>query len=156
MAAVRSISLALAMSLLAVGCSSQISDQTSTTGTSPTSTTSSAPSTTIGDTSTTSTPPTTSTTLETTTTLGNDVIEIEVANGGVVGGPKTVQVPLGSVVAIRVLSDSADHVHVHGYDIFFNVSPGLVAEIELTANVPGIFEVELEDSHLLLLELEVS
>lgn len=78
------------------------------------------------------------------------------SDGEVLGGARTVQIALGSVVHIRVSSNTADHVHVHGYDVFFDVAAGSVAEIELMADIPGIFEVELEDAHLLLLELEVS
>ena len=92
----------------------------------------------------------------TTSTTGLPVIELEVVGGAVVGGPLEVGFDLGSEVRLVLVSDVADHVHVHGYDLFFDVSPGDSTEIEFVADVPGVFEVELEDSGLLLLELEVS
>lgn len=86
----------------------------------------------------------------------SDVVEIVVEDGAVVGGVETIHVELGSMVRFVVTSDTSDHVHVHGYDLFFDVTPGEETEIMFTADVPGIFEVELEDSHLPLVELEVS
>ena len=46
--------------------------------------------------------------------------------------------------------------HAHGYDIFLDLIAGQEDVLRFTANVPGIFEVELEGTGLLLLELEVS
>lgn len=98
----------------------------------------------------------TTTTESSTTTLPDpDIVEVSVEGGEVVGGSVSVQRDLGSTVRI-VTTDAADHVHIHGYDLFFDVEPDSPAEIEFIADVPGVFEVELEDSHLLLIELEVS
>ena len=82
-------------------------------------------------------------------------IEVEVEEGRV-EGPNQVSVPQGRRVVITVEADVADEVHVHGYDLFADVSPGNPAVIRFRANVPGIFEVELESSHLLLFQLEVT
>lgn len=71
-------------------------------------------------------------------------------------GPEELRVELGSEVRLLVRSDTADHVHVHGYDLFFDVSPAQDVGIEFIADVPGVFEVEFEDTGLLLLEIEVS
>jgi hypothetical protein len=49
-----------------------------------------------------------------------------------------------------------DHLHVHGYDLLAEVAPGKPGRVEFTADVAGVFEVELEDASLLLLRLEVS
>lgn len=94
---------------------------------------------------------------ETTTSTGaaQDVVEVTVESGEVVGGPQRIRVDLGSTVRAVVVSDAVDQIHVHGYDLFFEVAPGSQTEIVFTADVPGIFEVELEDSHLVLMELEV-
>lgn len=83
------------------------------------------------------------------------VIEVTVAGGRVEGGGRT-SVPLGDVVTIRVTSDVADHVHLHGYDVLDEVAAGATAEMTFTADIPGVFEVELEDAGLALLELEIS
>ena len=108
-------------------------------------------------TTTTTAPPTTTTSSATTTsTVDEPRVEIRVESGAVVEGPSELEVDLGSEVRLVVVTDTADHIHVHGYDLFFDSNPGEVVEIEFVADVPGVFEVELEESGLLLLELEVS
>jgi hypothetical protein len=84
-----------------------------------------------------------------------NTIEVRVVGGRVEGVGDAVDVPLGEDVTIRVRCDEADEVHVHGYDEIDDVGPGEEAEIELTADIPGAFEVELEEAHLLLFELRV-
>ncbi len=98
---------------------------------------------------------TTTTAAPPTTEAGPRSIEIVVA-GGVVDGPGTLEVDLGTTVAIVVTADVADEVHLHGYDVFAVVGPSSAAVIEFVADVPGRFEMELEDSRTLLLEIEVS
>jgi hypothetical protein len=53
-------------------------------------------------------------------------------------------------------ADVADEVHVHGYDLVADVAPGSPAELTFLADIPGVFEVELESSHVELLRLEVA
>ncbi len=98
----------------------------------------------------------TPTTAATSTTDAGTRFDILVEGGAVVGGAGELRVDLGSEVVLVVLSDLADHVHVHGYDLFFSVGPDEETEIGFVADIPGIFEVELEGSGLLLLEIEVS
>ncbi|MBA2425880.1 MAG: hypothetical protein H0V60_02235 [Actinobacteria bacterium] len=43
--------------------------------------------------------------------------------------------------------------HVHGYDVTEDLKAGKRATIDLTADIPGVFEVELEQSHTPLFEL---
>lgn len=66
-----------------------------------------------------------------------------------------IDVPLGSTVTIVVEADRADHVHVHGYDYLVDTTAGEPAEVVFVADVPGVFEVELEDAGLFLFELAV-
>jgi hypothetical protein len=84
-----------------------------------------------------------------------NVVRVRVAGGRVQGVEDTIDVAVGEKLTILVHCDSADEVHVHGYNLFDDVGPGQQAEIELTADIPGVFEVELEDAHLLLFELQV-
>jgi pyruvate/2-oxoglutarate dehydrogenase complex dihydrolipoamide acyltransferase (E2) component len=51
----------------------------------------------------------------------------------------------GETVRFRVRSDVADHVHVHGYDLFKDVTPGKTITFSFPAEITGIFEIELED-----------
>ncbi len=75
--------------------------------------------------------------------------------GGKVSGDSRVTVKLGEQVTIRVVSDVAEEVHVHTYDLTVDLEPGVPGEVTFTADIPGVHEVELEDSHLHLTSLEV-
>lgn len=81
-------------------------------------------------------------------------MEIVYANG-VIDGPSRIEAVVGGQVEFVVISDTAEEVHVHGYDIFADVGPGQPAAFSFVADIPGIFEVELEGSHELLVELLV-
>ena len=120
---------------------------------SATSTTTTTTTTTVTTTSTTST--TTTTLAPTTTTVATQVILVRVEDGEVEDGGR-VEVRQGSPVRLTVEADVSEEVHVHGYDLFAEVEPGRPATLEFVADIPGIFEVELEESQLHLLELEVS
>ena len=82
-------------------------------------------------------------------------IVIEVRGGRPVGGVARVEVERGRRVQLVVTSDVADHVHVHGHDLFADVAPGQPARFRFRATIPGRIEVELEDRHTLLGELSV-
>ena len=83
-------------------------------------------------------------------------IMIDVSNGEVTGADATVPVDLGSHIVLRVTSDIDEIVHVHGYDLFLEVVAGQAADLAFIADVPGVFEIEFEESGLLLIELQVS
>lgn len=61
----------------------------------------------------------------------------------------------GERVRFKVRSSQADHVHVHGYDLFKDVGAGKTVTFSFEATITGIFEVELEDSHTPLGTLRV-
>ena len=83
------------------------------------------------------------------------VVEITVANNKVSGPKGRVKVTLGEKVTLRVTSDVADEIHLHGYDKHADVEAGGTADLTFTANVPGVFEVELESRALQLAQLQV-
>jgi hypothetical protein len=91
----------------------------------------------------------------TTTEPATPAIEVRVAGGKVQGGVRREQVRRGDAVVLRVVADVADEVHLHGYDRSADVGPGKPAQISFTADIPGVFEVELEQRRQKLLELEV-
>jgi hypothetical protein len=82
-------------------------------------------------------------------------IRLNVQGGRPVGGVARPSVRRGRRVRIVVRSDVADHVHLHGYDIMRDVAPGAPAQIVFVADLTGGFEIELEDRHVALAELEV-
>jgi hypothetical protein len=90
----------------------------------------------------------------TTTAPAGAVIEITVANGKVDGGGRK-QVKKGESLTVRVTSDVADEVHVHGYDLKVDLEPGVPGELTFTPDAAGVFEVELEHKGQKLAELEV-
>ena len=44
----------------------------------------------------------------------------------------------------RVRSETADELHVHGYEIRRDLAPGKIASVSFEARIEGVFEVELE------------
>jgi heme/copper-type cytochrome/quinol oxidase subunit 2 len=82
-------------------------------------------------------------------------IEVAITAGRVTGEAGRVPVAAGTAVTLVVRSDVADEVHVHGYDVTADVSPGRPAELGFDATIPGVFEVELHDAGTVLLTLQV-
>jgi FtsP/CotA-like multicopper oxidase with cupredoxin domain len=69
---------------------------------------------------------------------------IRVRGGKPAGGVQTINVEKGERVRIRVSStDTADEIHLHGYDKYADVAPGRSARFTFEANLEGIFEIEL-------------
>lgn len=83
-----------------------------------------------------------------------DVVLSVSVEGATVTGDTSPTVPLGSLVELVVESDVMDVVHLHGYDLEAMVSSG-VARLRFTADVPGVFEVELENSGKTLASITV-
>lgn len=82
-------------------------------------------------------------------------ISLKVRAGKVSGDTGRITVPVGTPIVLSVSSDVADEIHVHGYDRKANVPAGATAAVVFTANNPGVFEVELENSKLQLMQLQV-
>lgn len=109
-------------------------------------------------------PADTTTTVAATTTTADSVVDIGIEVIGssvevrVEGVPTTGRIPLDldTEVRLTVGGDVTDEVHLHGYDLTADIAPGEPGVIEFTADIPGIFEVELEGSHRPLVEIQVS
>ena len=84
------------------------------------------------------------------------VFEATVAAGNVTSSGGRQQVDLGDTVTIPVTSHVADSLHLHGDDVEVQVPAGETAELVFDATIPGVFEAELEDADVPLLELEIS
>ena len=98
---------------------------------------------------------TTTTTTKTTTTAAPVTIRVLIKGGKPVGGIQRATVKKGQKVAIVVHSDVADEVHVHGYDLHKDVDPGGTVRIVFPATITGVFEAELEDRKLQIVEFTV-
>ena len=82
-------------------------------------------------------------------------IEIELAEGRIIG-PERVKVPQGEEVHLVVRGDLDDEIHVHGYERTVALRRGAPAELRFVADLPGVWEVELHEAGRILVELEVS
>jgi heme/copper-type cytochrome/quinol oxidase subunit 2 len=89
------------------------------------------------------------------TTTGAQTVQITVTGNDVQTAERRVKVPLDGKVRLEVTADRADEVHLHGYDRKVDIEPGTPAVLEFTADVPGVFDVELEEASLKLVELQV-
>jgi hypothetical protein len=87
--------------------------------------------------------------------VGPTAIRIIVRAGRVVGGLRRARLERGEQAVLVVRADVSDHVHLHGYDVMRDVSPGRPARLRFRATIPGRFEVELEDRKLQIAQLEV-
>ncbi|HEY5179376.1 MAG TPA: cupredoxin domain-containing protein [Dermatophilaceae bacterium] len=77
-----------------------------------------------------------------TTASGPLTIDVTVANGKVSPSGAKYDVVKGSTVTINVSSDANETVHVHGYEIEKDVTPGQKLVITFVANMTGSFDIE--------------
>jgi ABC-type glycerol-3-phosphate transport system substrate-binding protein len=103
------------------------------------------------------TTPTTTTAAEPTTTPdGAKTITIVLKNAAPEDGIKRATVAKGDSVNLVIHSDVEDEVHLHGYNFSADVAAGGTATINFVANVPGRFEVELEQRGVKIADLTVT
>lgn len=112
-----------------------------------------------GTAATATTAPSSTTTTQTTTTPTPapkpTTITIRVVDGRPQGGIARPSVKKNDRVVLVVRSDTADEIHLHGYDVSREIAAGGQARIAFVAKIPGRFEVELEQSGTQLAELTV-
>lgn len=84
------------------------------------------------------------------------VIEASYAGGQVTGVDARIEVPLGGKVLLRISSDVAEEIHVHGYDLYVDIPAGGTGEVAFTADLPGAYEVELHDAGRPMFQLRVA
>ncbi|WP_410657699.1 hypothetical protein [Amycolatopsis sp. lyj-112] len=87
---------------------------------------------------------------------GAKTVKFSITEGKRTAGPDEVPVRNGENVALEVTSDQPDELHVHGYDRAAQLEPGVPGTITLTANIEGIFEVELHKSGAAVTKLRVT
>lgn len=91
------------------------------------------------------------------TTQGDQAVEtIVVRDGKPVGGVRQLEFDAGEQVRFAVRSNTADEVHVHGYDVTERLPAGKAAPVSFPAEIEGIFEVELHGSGMQIAELRVN
>src|SRR5919204_5449605 len=70
---------------------------------------------------------------------------VTVVNGKAQGGIKTITYKKGDTVDLTVKSDTADEIHIHGYDLHKDVAKGGSVHFTFPASIDGRFVVELEN-----------
>jgi hypothetical protein len=85
-----------------------------------------------------------------------DVPTIVVRNGEPVGGVQELEYSAGEQIRFRVSSDAAEEIHVHGYDYSQNVPAGGTVEFDFPAELEGIYEAELEELGVQIVELQIN
>ena len=138
-----------AASLLVAGCGDDSTDAVTTTATVAT-TTAPQPGTTATTSMATGPKP------GTTTSEGTTTMTIVVKDAVPVGGIQRATAKKGDNVSLVVYSDVEDEVHLHGYNFATDVDPTVIGKIDFVADVPGRFEVELEDRGVKIAELTVT
>lgn len=88
--------------------------------------------------------------------VSGDAAEITVKVGKDDSPDRVEHVDLGQTVDLRLLSDSDEQYHVHGYDLEGKAAAGVEYDFEFTADKAGRFEVESHTTDKVLLVLEVS
>jgi hypothetical protein len=78
-----------------------------------------------------------------------------VEGGKLVAGPERMTVQQGTDVTLRITSDKADELHLHGYDRSVKLTAREPAVLAFLADRAGHFELELHDSHAELGAIEV-
>lgn len=87
-------------------------------------------------------------------TTGNKVIEVK--NAKPVGGVQKLEVKKNGRVTFTVKSDTADEIHVHGYNFMKDVPKGGSVSFDFPAKIDGEFDIELEKRGEQIASLQVS
>jgi hypothetical protein len=72
------------------------------------------------------------------------------------GGVKKLNFDKGEQIRFRIVSDTADEIHVHGYDLMKDVAKGGSVTFSFKGSIDGRFVVELEDHGEQIAELDVA
>jgi hypothetical protein len=81
---------------------------------------------------------------------------VRVVNAKPQGGIKKLEFKKGDQVRFRIVSDTADEIHVHGYDFKRDVAKGGSVSFSFRGSIDGRFVVELEGHGEQIAELDVA
>ena len=91
----------------------------------------------------------------TTTETTPEVATIVIKDGQAVGGVQDLEFSQGDDIRFAVESDADWEIHFHGYDVAKDVKAGGSVEYDVPATIPGVFEVEIEDTTTQIAEITV-
>ena len=95
------------------------------------------------------------TTTTSTTESSQQIATIVIKDGQAVGGVQDLEFSEGDDIRFEVESDEDAEIHFHGYDIAKDVKAGGSVEFDVPATIPGVFEVELEETAVQIAEVTV-
>jgi hypothetical protein len=81
---------------------------------------------------------------------------VRVVNAKPEGGVKKLEFKKGDQVRFKVVSDTADEIHVHGYDLMKDVEKDGSVSFSFKGSIDGRFVVELEGHKQQIAELDVT
>jgi hypothetical protein len=81
--------------------------------------------------------------------------QILVRDGKPVGGVARLEYKRGERIRFAVFSDTADEVHVHGFDLAKDVAANGSVRFDFEADIEGVYEVEFEGAHVQIAELRI-
>ena len=138
--------IVLIVAIVAIGTQGDDKQSASTTSSTPTTTSSEPDTQSSADTEATPEP----------TPTPDPTIKVVVKDKQPVGGVKEIEVTKGDRVRFNVISDEAENVHLHGYDVEKPVAPGEPAKFDFKAKIDGVYEVELEEAAVQIISLRVN
>lgn len=145
------VALPLALMLALSACTDSRTVDPPTTSTAQTTSTA-----TVATTTTTRPESTTSSSTSTVPEPEYDIVIEGTAPDITVTGPDRFAVTPGEMFEITIFSSISEELHVHGYDLFYDLEAGTETLVTFHADIPGIFEAELEGLGRPLFELEVA
>jgi hypothetical protein len=90
------------------------------------------------------------------TTSSGGTPTVTVVNAKPKGGIQKLTFKKGGTVKFKVVSDTADEIHVHGYDFHKDVPKNGSVTFDFPAKIDGKFVVELESRSTQIAELDVN
>ena len=73
-------------------------------------------------------------------------ISLRVAGGKLAEGPRVIRLKRNANVVLTVIADTADELHVHGYNLHLKLLPNQAATLSFVAKHTGRFTFELHDA----------
>lgn len=83
------------------------------------------------------------------------IVELQIAHGALESGPTVVKLMQGDAVTLRVTTDAADELHLHGYDLHLQLCPDEPGTLHFVATRTGRFTYELHQANVELGAIEV-
>ncbi len=82
--------------------------------------------------------------------------QITIKENKIVSGNSVIRVKRDQEVKLKVTSDVAEELHLHGYDKTLDLEPNVQSELKFMADISGRFPLELHNAEVEIGALEVA